>query len=144
MTAPQARVRRDGRSLSIPAAEVVPGDVLELEAGDLVPADVPEGLPAGAGAQASRGRDPRVGECHLYRRDGHADRRGDDRSRAVDGGDDLRRHGLGSFPKVETMPVYHRVVLLAVGAIPLLVLEAWKVMKHTRQRATRTVKRARR
>ncbi len=34
------------------------------------------------------------------------------------------------------MPVYHRVVLLAVGAIPLLVLEAWKVMKHTRQRAT--------
>jgi P-type Ca2+ transporter type 2C len=39
MTAPQARVRRDGRSLSIPAAEVVPGDVLELEAGDLVPAD---------------------------------------------------------------------------------------------------------
>lgn len=39
MTAPQARVRRDGRSLFIPAAEVVPGDVLELEAGDLVPAD---------------------------------------------------------------------------------------------------------
>ena len=39
MTAPHARVRRDGRSLSIPAAEVVPGDVLELEAGDLVPAD---------------------------------------------------------------------------------------------------------
>lgn len=39
MTAPRARVRRDGRSLSIPAVEVVPGDVLELEAGDLVPAD---------------------------------------------------------------------------------------------------------
>ncbi len=39
MTAPQARVRRDGRSLSIPAAQVVPGDLLELEAGDLVPAD---------------------------------------------------------------------------------------------------------
>jgi len=39
MTAPQARVRRDGRSHSIPAAEVVPGDVLEVEAGDLVPAD---------------------------------------------------------------------------------------------------------
>lgn len=39
MTAPHARVRRDGRSLSIPAAEVVPGDMLELEAGDLVPAD---------------------------------------------------------------------------------------------------------
>ncbi len=39
MTAPRARVRREGRSLSIPAGEVVPGDVLELEAGDLVPAD---------------------------------------------------------------------------------------------------------
>lgn len=39
MTAPRARVRRDGHSRSIPAAEVVPGDVLELEAGDLVPAD---------------------------------------------------------------------------------------------------------
>ncbi len=39
MTAPQARVRRDGRSLSIPAAEVVPGDLIEIEAGDLVPAD---------------------------------------------------------------------------------------------------------
>ncbi len=39
MTAPHARVRRDGRSLSILAAEVVPGDILELEAGDLVPAD---------------------------------------------------------------------------------------------------------
>ncbi len=39
MTAPRARVRRDGQSLSIPAAEVVQGDLLELEAGDLVPAD---------------------------------------------------------------------------------------------------------
>ena len=39
MTAPHARVRRDGRSLSIPAGQVVPGDVFELEAGDLVPAD---------------------------------------------------------------------------------------------------------
>ncbi len=39
MTAPTARVRRGGRSLLVPAREVVPGDVLELEAGDLVPAD---------------------------------------------------------------------------------------------------------
>jgi Ca2+-transporting ATPase len=39
MTAPHARVRRDGQSLTIPATEVVPGDMLELEAGDLVPAD---------------------------------------------------------------------------------------------------------
>jgi len=39
MTAPRARVRRDGRSVSVPAARVVPGDLLEIEAGDLVPAD---------------------------------------------------------------------------------------------------------
>lgn len=39
MTAPRARVRRDGRSVSVPAAMVVPGDLLEVEAGDLIPAD---------------------------------------------------------------------------------------------------------
>ncbi|MDZ4287773.1 MAG: cation-transporting P-type ATPase, partial [Prosthecobacter sp.] len=39
MTAPQARVRRDGHAVLIPAAEVVPGDVLEFEPGDLVAAD---------------------------------------------------------------------------------------------------------
>jgi len=39
MTAPRARVLRDGRSAVIPAAEIVPGDVLLLEAGDIVAAD---------------------------------------------------------------------------------------------------------
>jgi Ca2+-transporting ATPase len=39
MTAPMARVIRDGRSLQIPAADVVRGDVLLLEAGDQVAAD---------------------------------------------------------------------------------------------------------
>lgn len=39
MTAPRARVVRDGRPMVIPAAEVVPGDILLLEAGDLVAAD---------------------------------------------------------------------------------------------------------
>src|SRR5690349_7485207 len=39
MTAPRARVRRDGRSTTIAATNVVPGDLLELEAGDIVPAD---------------------------------------------------------------------------------------------------------
>ncbi len=34
-----ARVRRDGRTLEIPASEVVPGDVVELAAGSLIPAD---------------------------------------------------------------------------------------------------------
>ena len=34
-----ARVARDGRELDVPVAEVVPGDVVLLAAGDLVPAD---------------------------------------------------------------------------------------------------------
>ncbi len=39
MTAPRARVRREGQSLIVPATQLVPGDVLEVEAGDLVAAD---------------------------------------------------------------------------------------------------------
>jgi Ca2+-transporting ATPase len=39
MTAPQAKVRRDGHVTSIPAAGIVGGDILALEAGDLVAAD---------------------------------------------------------------------------------------------------------
>jgi Ca2+-transporting ATPase len=39
MTAPKARVMRDGKETMIPAREVVPGDVLVLESGDTVPAD---------------------------------------------------------------------------------------------------------
>jgi Ca2+-transporting ATPase len=39
MTAPQARVRRDGRIALIAAADIVVGDILVLEAGDLVAAD---------------------------------------------------------------------------------------------------------
>ena len=39
MTAPQARVRRDGRIGLIAATDVVVGDILALEAGDMVAAD---------------------------------------------------------------------------------------------------------
>ncbi len=39
LTAPRARVRRGGRTVEIAAAEVVPGDLLVLDAGDLVAAD---------------------------------------------------------------------------------------------------------
>jgi P-type Ca2+ transporter type 2C len=39
MTAPQARVLRDGKPTVIPAADVVPGDILLLEGGDIVAAD---------------------------------------------------------------------------------------------------------
>jgi Ca2+-transporting ATPase len=36
---PQARVVRDGAVALVPAVEVVPGDVVQVEAGDIVPAD---------------------------------------------------------------------------------------------------------
>jgi Ca2+-transporting ATPase len=39
LTAPQAKVRRDGQVTSIPASGIVAGDILTLEAGDLVAAD---------------------------------------------------------------------------------------------------------
>lgn len=39
LTAPRARVMRDGRSAMISAEEVVPGDILLLDAGDIVAAD---------------------------------------------------------------------------------------------------------
>ncbi|MDP1586751.1 MAG: cation-transporting P-type ATPase, partial [Prosthecobacter sp.] len=39
MAAPQAKVWRDGAIKAVPAAEIVTGDVMELEAGDLVAAD---------------------------------------------------------------------------------------------------------
>jgi Ca2+-transporting ATPase len=39
LSAPRARVRRDGEQQEIPAADVVPGDVILLGEGDVVPAD---------------------------------------------------------------------------------------------------------
>lgn len=39
MSSPSAKVMRDGNRVEIPVAEVVPGDILVLEAGDLVGAD---------------------------------------------------------------------------------------------------------
>ncbi len=36
---PHAKVRRDGTIALVPATDLVPGDIVELEAGDIVPAD---------------------------------------------------------------------------------------------------------
>lgn len=40
MSAPNATVIRDGKILSLPSNEIVPGDVVQLDTGDYVPADV--------------------------------------------------------------------------------------------------------
>ena len=39
MSAPEARVLRDGKLQTMKSTELVPGDIVEMEAGDLVPAD---------------------------------------------------------------------------------------------------------
>jgi Ca2+-transporting ATPase len=40
MAAPTALVRRDGREIEVPARELVPGDVIRLQTGNRIPADV--------------------------------------------------------------------------------------------------------
>ena len=40
LAAPEARVFRDGHLITVPAQELVPGDVVILEAGNYVPADL--------------------------------------------------------------------------------------------------------
>ncbi len=49
LSVPEARVRRDGQVQAIPAADLVPGDIVLIEAGFLVPADAqnPERQPVG-------------------------------------------------------------------------------------------------
>jgi Ca2+-transporting ATPase len=40
LASPESQVLRDGRRISIPASELVPGDIVYLEAGNYIPADV--------------------------------------------------------------------------------------------------------
>ncbi|HSN75167.1 MAG TPA: cation-translocating P-type ATPase [Anaerolineae bacterium] len=40
MAAPESQVMRDGKRISVPASQLVPGDVVLLEAGNFVPADL--------------------------------------------------------------------------------------------------------
>ena len=72
-----ARVLRDGAWRSIPAAEVVPGDLLRVRAGDFVPADakvvagdiaVDQSALTGESAEAARGPDALLYSGSLVRR----------------------------------------------------------------------------
>ena len=60
MAAPQARVVRDGGATDVPSAQLVVGDVVLLEAGGLVPADL----------RLTRGRPPPAGRGSADRRVG--------------------------------------------------------------------------
>lgn len=75
MSAPSARVIRDGADLIIPAAELVTGDILLLEAGDIISADgrilhnyslqVNESSLTGESANADKDECTITGECAL-------------------------------------------------------------------------------
>src|SRR4051794_28054902 len=74
----KARVRRDGQLTQLPAEQLVPGDVVEVEAGDLVPADgrvlasatleiaesalTGESLPVGKGVETVDAADAALGD----------------------------------------------------------------------------------
>ena len=68
----KARVRRDGALAQLPAEQLVPGDVVEIEAGDVVPADgrVLVGGDAGGGRGGADRREPagRQGRRARWRR----------------------------------------------------------------------------
>ena len=40
MSAPEAKLIRNGKQIQVPSSDVVPGDIVVLEAGDIIPADV--------------------------------------------------------------------------------------------------------
>ncbi|MDO4788370.1 MAG: cation-translocating P-type ATPase [Johnsonella sp.] len=40
MSAPSAKLLRDGKAITLPSSEVVPGDIVFLDAGDILPADL--------------------------------------------------------------------------------------------------------
>jgi len=79
LTAPTATVRRDGQSVEVDATELVPGDVIELESGDVVPADarlidcqsleVDEAALTGESTPVSKGTDPVDADAPLAERE---------------------------------------------------------------------------
>jgi Ca2+-transporting ATPase len=81
LSVPRCRVLRDGREVAIPAPEVVPGDVLLLEAGDIVAADARlveahdlrtvEALLTGESAPVEKDTEPAPDQAPLAERHDH-------------------------------------------------------------------------
>ncbi|QCC50163.1 cation-translocating P-type ATPase [Halapricum salinum] len=79
LAAPTATVRRDGTTVDVAATELVPGDVIELESGDVVPADgrlleeagleVDEAALTGESAPVSKSPDPVDSDTPLAERE---------------------------------------------------------------------------
>ncbi len=75
MIAPKASVMRDGKRISVPAASLVPGDMVLLEAGDQVPADlrltrtrallIDEAILTGESVAAHKSEEPVAGDAPL-------------------------------------------------------------------------------
>ncbi len=80
MSTPNANVRRDGKVVSLPATELVTGDIVLMEAGDIVPADLRlieanslkieeaaltgESVPVEKSAAVLRSKKPSLGDRH--------------------------------------------------------------------------------
>ena len=97
-SAPQARVRRDGVTMTVPAASLVPGDVVLLQAGDVVPADAQDhasGPTAPRPQRADRGVRARGGSRRARRARCHAHQPAVDRLRRNERGRRPRRSGRG-------------------------------------------------
>lgn len=114
MTAPRARVRREGRQTVVAAAEVVPRDILLLEAGDVVA--VPEGLPAmvkialAIGVQRMSERNVPIRRLPAVETRGSATRRWS--SRSWRGGVGVRRSdAIGRDPRLQACRLARFVII---------------------------------
>lgn len=159
MTATQAKVLRDGSLVEIPATGLVVGDVLALEAGDLVAADA-RLLKLASLTCIESSRTPEAARSHAFATPVFAEllRAFGARSEtkpvwhiplfsnrnlvlvvAVSFGLQLlSQHDamLGRFHKTPAIPVAEILMLLGIGAIPLAVLELLMIIRPTHRETT--------
>ncbi len=128
LSAPSARVLRDGGRREIPSAEVVPGDILCLEAGDLVTADgrifdctalkVNESSLTGESDAVEKSTEP-VGRRAGGARPGGRLRteRSCELAKAVKSGEAARTSGTGEQPEEGGVPLAERTCMVYSGSL---------------------------